>query len=179
MPDVFEVLPNRKTGLNSPDSFIVVRGNTCYLRIQGSHPAWELMTATADEDDGRIRVCPDQNRLINAALQLCTKRGGNPQFFEDHEKRPYAKLLRFVREPGAGIDRFNAIAQELFEQFFTIYDGLAPSVEARSTRSSKAPALDDSRELYETLATDDSGGDVYLSDGLWLSSDGSVHDRGR
>jgi ribonuclease D len=34
-------------------------------------------------------------------------------------------------------------------------------------------------ELYDALPTDDDGSDVYLGDGLWLSSDGSCHDWGR
>jgi hypothetical protein len=35
------------------------------------------------------------------------------------------------------------------------------------------------RELYDALAPSDGGEDVYLSDGVWLTSDGSLHDRGR
>lgn len=30
-------------------------------------------------------------------------------------------------------------------------------------------------ELYNDLAIDDSGEDVYLSDGMYLSSDGPLH----
>ena len=35
------------------------------------------------------------------------------------------------------------------------------------------------RELYDVLSTGNEGGEIYLSDGIWLSNDGSVHDRGR
>ena len=38
---------------------------------------------------------------------------------------------------------------------------------------------DDMRELYDALAIDGNESDVYLSDGVWLSKDGSMHDRGR
>ena len=34
------------------------------------------------------------------------------------------------------------------------------------------------RKLYAFLVTDDSGNDLCLGDGLWLSVDGSLHDRG-
>lgn len=33
-------------------------------------------------------------------------------------------------------------------------------------------------ELYNDLSTGDLGGEVYLSDGVWLGSDGSLFDRG-
>ena len=42
-----------------------------------------------------------------------------------------------------------------------------------------ARAGDEMRELYDALSTDNGEGEIYLSDGLWLSNDGSVHDRGR
>lgn len=63
MESSFEIYTSNKVGLESKESYIVTRGNTGYLRILGAEPEWSLMTATADEDHGRIRRCPDQLRL--------------------------------------------------------------------------------------------------------------------
>ncbi len=39
--------------------------------------------------------------------------------------------------------------------------------------------MNDMKEIYSFLSHDDSYDDVYLSDGVWLSSDGKLYDRGR
>ncbi|CAI3939089.1 unnamed protein product [Commensalibacter communis] len=54
---------------------------------------------------------------------------------------------------------------EILKRFFEIYDNF--NIESR--------AKEEMRELYNDLAIDDSGEDVYLSDGVHLSHDGSLH----
>ena len=66
-PSDFDVLLSEKSGINSKDSLIVVRGKTSYLRILGQAPEWELMTATASEDQGGLQVFPIREFLIEAA----------------------------------------------------------------------------------------------------------------
>ena len=39
--------------------------------------------------------------------------------------------------------------------------------------------LAEMREIYNALAIDDTGEDIYLSDGVWLGRDGGLFDRGR
>lgn len=65
---------------------------------------------------------------------------------------------------------FNSQTSTLFDRFFEIY-GSYTDVRSR--------AGDLIIDLYRDLAIDNMGGDVYLSDGVWLCSDGSLHDRGR
>jgi hypothetical protein len=44
---------------------------------------------------------------------------------------------------------------------------------------SKSEAGNELRELYDAIAPDEAGEDVYLSDGVWLSSEGGIKDLGR
>ena len=55
-------------------------------------------------------------------------------------------------------------------RFFEIYDACDPS---------QPEQRNEMREIYQCFATDDSGDDVYLSDGVWLRNNGSTHDSGR
>ena len=50
MTNDFKIIPSEKKGLNSEESYIVMREGTSFLRILGAYPDWELMTATASED---------------------------------------------------------------------------------------------------------------------------------
>ena len=45
-------------------------------------------------------------------------------------------------------------------------------------KSTEAAARDEMREIYEAISLGD-GEDAYLGDGIWISSDGSLDDRGR
>lgn len=165
-----EILKSDKVGINSRESYVVVRGKTSFLRILGCEPEWELMTATASEDHGPIRVCGNQRRLVEAALRLGVELETKPKVEKDWIKREYVKICGIRQDPGQDDANFNKELRELFEKFFAYYD----DYQDPSIRGS-----DEMQELYEVLATDDQGGDVYLSDGVWLSFDGSVHDRGR
>jgi len=60
--------------------------------------------------------------------------------------------------------------KDLCTRFFETYDDL-------QTRADDA--RNEMRDVYRALAGGCDGGEVYLSDGVWLSSDGSMHDRGR
>ncbi|WP_429192958.1 hypothetical protein [Aeromonas salmonicida] len=165
-----QVLKSDKVGLNSKESYVVVRGKTSFLRILGCEPEWELMTATASEDHGRIRVCSDQRRLVESALRLGAELKTEPKVEKDWMQREYVKICGIRQDPEQDDAGFNRELHDLFDKFFAYYD-IYQSQDCREP--------DEMRELYDALAIDDQGGDVYLSDGVWLSADGSLHDRGR
>lgn len=165
-----EILKSDKVGLNSRDSYVVVRGKISFLRMLGCVPEWELMTATASEDHGCIRVCGDQRRLVEAALRLGAELGTKPTVEKDWIEREYVKICSIRFNPGQDVANFIKELGELLEKFFAYYD---------EYQDLSICGDDEMQELYDVLAIDDQGGDVYLSDGVWLSSDGSVHDRGR
>lgn len=166
----FEIHTSNKVGLNSKESYIVTQGRTGFLRILGAEPEWSLMTATADEDHGRIQRCPDQLRLVEAALRLGTELETEPRVERDWQGREYVKICVITRDAGQAQDDLEKKIEDLFIRFFEIYD------ECTDLRTR---GEDDMRELYDALSSDDDGGDVYLSDGVWLRSDGSLDDRSR
>lgn len=165
-----EVLKSEKIGLNSKESYVVVRGKTSFLRILGCEPAWELMTATASEDHGRIQVCSNQRRLVEAALRLGVELETKPVVQKDFIGREYVKICAIHRDFKKDNIDFAKQLMAIFEKFFVYYDNYL---------ALNARGKDEMQELYNVLADDNQGEEVYLSDGIWLSSDGSVHDRGR
>lgn len=170
MTDTYRVLESEKVGLDSKEGYVVVRNGMSFLRILGEEPNWALMTATASEDQGRIQVCPERLRVVESALRLCAEHGGSPGVTKDRIGREYAKIGTITREPGESKDDFQSENDALFQRFFEIFD---------SYRSLDSRGGGEMRELYGELVVDDEGGDVYLSDGIWPSSDGSLRDRGR
>ena len=170
MSNDFEIYESNKIGLNSKESFVVVRGKTSFLRILGNEPQWELMTATADEDGGHIKDCKEQLRLIEAALRLGSVLETAPKVEKDCKNREFVKICVIKSERDESDEEFNKEISQVLSRFFEFYDEYQ-SIESRV----ESEVLD----LYSALAVDESGSDVYLSDGMWLSSDGSFHDRGR
>lgn len=169
MMDTYRVLKSNKVGLDSEEGYVVVRNGISFLRILGGEPKWIVMTATASEDHGRIRVCSERLRLVESALRLCAECGSNPGVEKDWLGREYVKIGTITREVGESEEDFQSVNDTLFQRFFEIFD---------SYRSLGSREGGEMRELYGVLAVDDEGGDVYLSDGVWLTSDGSLHDRG-
>ena len=103
----FEVLQSKKNGLNSPESYIVVRDQTGFLRILGNDPQWELMTATASEDHGRIKVCPNRLGLVESALRLGTELETNPSIERDWAGREYVKICMISQDKNQDDKEFN------------------------------------------------------------------------
>ena len=170
MNNPFELIRSQKRGLKGGENYIVARNDVAYLRIVGGSPFWEVMTATADEDHGAIRACPYQSRLREAARRLGTELNVEPGERQDWLAREYIVICRLNlsdRPDESLADQ--AELTDLCARFFETYDELQDSAE---------DARNEMRDLYTAL-TDPHGGDVYLSDGVWLSSDGSMQDRGR
>ena len=170
MKNPFKLLRSHKFGLDGSENYIVARDDVAYLRIVGGSPFWEVMTATADEDHGAIRACPYQSRLREAARRLGTELNLEPGERQDWLAREYVVICRLnlSERPNDSLADLAELT-ELCARFFETYDELQePAEDARN----------EMRDLYRALA-DPHDSNVYLSDGVWLSSDGSMHDRGR
>lgn len=166
----FEIIESHKAGLPSPDSYVVTRSKTSFLRLLGSHPEWALMTATASEDSGAIRVCADRRRLIEAALRTCLELGGETPIVEkDRLGREFVKIGVLNQNESESDELIKNQLHTVIACFFDFYD---------NHKSPYERGRDEMRLLYDSLVVED-GEDVYLSDGLWLRSDGSVHDHDR
>ena len=170
MTDEFILLESSKAGLDSKECYVVVRNRTAFLRVLGAEPAWSLMTATADEDHGRVLVCADQRRLVEAALRFGAELKTEPTVQRDWKGREYVKVCVITRNPGETDEAFDRENKRAIGRCFEIFDSMP--------RLSDRPPIE-RRNLYDDLALGDRDEDVYLSDGVWLSSDGSLHDRGR
>jgi hypothetical protein len=170
MSDDFDILRSDKNGLYGPESYVVVREGIGYLRLLGSEPQWSLITATASEDHGRIKVCDDTPRLVESALRLGVEIGTYPNFDEDWKGREFIRICVVNQLAGEERKSVSEKVVRLLTRFFEIYDEHLPL---------KSRSGNERRELYASLATDDSGNSLYLGDGLWLSVDGSLHDRNR
>lgn len=170
MTNKFSIIESNKVGLDSKESYVVVQGRTAFLRILGAEPEWSLMTATAGEDHGRVQVCSDQRRLVEAALRMGAELNTEPSVERDWKGREYVKICTITRDSREGDGTFHDENDRVLGRFFEIFDGL-PKLCDRP--------IVERRNLYDELALGDHGEDVYLSDGVWLGSDGSLHDRGR
>lgn len=150
-------------------SVIVTRGRTLYLRIVGTHPDFHVMTATASEDNGEFVVCAERLRLISTALKFAAEFEREPSRAVDSSGRDFVYLCT-LRFPSVPTGEDEAQLYGWLERFFEIYDSYHPG--APESRK-------ELREIYDAIATDDSGDHMYLGDGVWLGGDGSLEDRGR
>lgn len=160
---------SNKRGFGGQESFIVTRGKTSYLRIVGNYPDYSLMTATASEDDKSYYVCRSKIKLISSALQLGTLLNILPSHETDSSGRKFIRICAITFIPGKTKEDLEEV-YEVIEHFFKIYDTCDPGRE---------DVMNEMQGIYVFLSHDDSNDDLYLSDGVWLSSDGKLHDRCR
>ena len=170
MSNGHEIHGSTKSGINSKESYIVTRGRTSFLRIIGQDPKYLLMTATASEDRNQFTVCSDKPRLISAAWKFGLELNTKPSSHRDRADREYVLICEINLKPGSDPAKDREVIDSALDRFFEIFD----SSETGSSEQAK-----EMREVYEAIAPDSSGDEVYLSDGLWLARDGTLHDRGR
>lgn len=169
MVQTMKIEKSYKRGFGGQESYIVTRGRTSYLRIVGHEPTYSLMTATASEDDKSYFVCSNKVKLISSALQFSAKLGLTPLSDKDSSCRDFIHVCAINFVPGnqqEDVEQLYAI----LENFFLIYDTCDPT---------SHEAVRDMQEIYTAIAHDNSNEDIYLSDGVWLSVDGQLHDKGR
>jgi single-strand DNA-binding protein len=114
----------------------------------------ELTLSEYKANDGTTRINLDLNANI---IELVGKKDDTNQSAPSHSSS--AQQDAPAQQPSASHDNFDEPDDE--KQY-------------RNTR----PRDDEMRNLYRGLSTGN-GDDVYLSDGMWLSSDGSIKDLGR
>ena len=170
MTTEIQLHPSNKSGLPSKESYIITRGDTSFLRVLGADPQWELMTATASEDHAQFTVCRYRLRLIEAAFRAGIEFNSGPRGKKDRAGREYVSIGVFNRLPDQSHEDLSEALEGFARRFFEIYD------ECNNLNSSGPNEMS---ELYEAISPDDTGDAVYLSDGVWLSSNGVLHDQGK
>lgn len=169
MAQAIKIVESKKHGFGGKESYIVTRGQTSYLRIVGNHPDYDLMTATASEDDKSYFVCGNKVKLISSALQFGASMGFPPSYKDDSSGRRFIKICELHLTTGKEDENREEIYSTLGE-FFQMYD---------TSDAASNEVVNEMQGLYSALAHGSHGDDVYLHDGVWLSSDGRLHDRGR
>lgn len=169
MKKSFTLLESNKVGLEGKEHYVIVQGQTVFLRILGGEPEWSLMTATASEDHRHLLVCHDQHRLIESALRLGAELNTFPIVDRDWKGRRYAKICTITREPGVTDEVFTKENDRVLNRFFEIFDSLPKKI--KRTRIGR-------RNLYDELGLGHDGEDIYLSDGVSISRNGKLTDLG-
>lgn len=155
----FDIKRSNKTYINSNEQYIITAHGVVYLRVIGSEGSYVVMTATAGEDFNEEVACSHMVALNEAALRTSKNFGLEPTVKRDYHDREYVEICRC---------EYLSDAYRAAERLFDLWE------ECSSDRT-----VNELVDVYSDLAIDDSGDDVYLSDGVWLSSDGSISDRGR
>ena len=161
MEMAFDIRRSNKSGINSQEHFIVVRGDTVFLRVIGREMDYILVTATAGEDTGQFHPYKDKKRLAQAALRTASLLKTPSCRMVDRKNREFTFICGF---------HFVSDAYRVSELLFEFLNGYS---------ADDTSQLAEMREIYNALAIDDTGEDIYLSDGVWLGRDGGLFDRGR
>lgn len=147
-----------------PISWRVIHKNKIFLRIALTKNServkfpFELMTATASDNSGIYRGLNDEerNRAVIAAQKVVKLQFDvESSVSQDWKGREYVPIALIDQE---GVDTTELT--EMIDLFFQYY--YEPN------------ALDnDLIDIYNGICVED-GEDVYLSDGMWLTSDGRL-----
>lgn len=116
---------------------------------------YRFMTATASEDTGGFRAYEDQSSLINATIHALQRFDLDAEMKLDHAGRPYVETMTSSNKEHLLHVAQTALREIGFEDVAVL-------------------ALDDMIAIYEEFAVGDDGEDVYLSDGMWITSDGRM-----
>lgn len=132
----------------------VYSDNVVFMRLVLESDGWKVMTATAGEDRSPIRAYEDQGSLVCAAVATFEERGLGVTPMLDLFGRPYVE----VRGLAALNDAHHLATHVLHRLGIVDFD----VVELRHLL-----------DLHDDLAVEE-GEDAYLSDGMWMTSDGRL-----
>lgn len=126
-----------------------------FYRIIRDPKGVRLMTATASESTGPYRAFEDQKSLNDATIQVFGDFGMEFVTKEDHARRPYVETSVSLDK-----DYLLHIATTALERI--------------GFKDTSVLALQDMKAIYEEFAVDGDCGEAYLSDGMWMTSDGRL-----
>lgn len=126
-----------------------------FLRLISDRDGFRLMTATASEDGAQYRAYDDQEALVRVAAAVFAERDLEPAEKQDHKGRPY------IETRVSPDDRdLKTIANIVLNRL--------------GFEDNQVLAHREMKAIYDEFAIDDSGEDTYLSDGVWITSDGRL-----
>lgn len=156
----YKCIRTSKSGIDTPDHYILVRANEIFLRFAGKHPKYNVMTPTADEDNGAYRVCHYKKDLIKTVWRVCFEFPHvgpiEPIEKKDFYGRGYLHLFNIT------VEEEDEELMSFMNRFFEIYD---------NSHDTEAMRL-----VYHHFCNDEFGEDLYLGDGIWLQSNGELRE---
>lgn len=138
--------------------YIVCSQSTVFFRVVAENNGYKFMTATAPENDGSFNPYTKPNRLISSTRVALNDVGYPFDNKEDHKGRSYLEARGF-------------------SELSTIESIVSNALGALGFKDISYLAREEMREIYGNLAIDDSGDDVYMNDGVYLSKDGTTSER--
>lgn len=164
MNEMIAIRPSRKAGLRSREQFIVTFGDVVGLRILSDNDLSEkdifaVMTATADEDDGRFLASVNQALLIDLARRTAEALGVEASMCRDNYGRDFVKICRIdnAKDASRVVEVFSLLLLEHMQA-----NGQIDSDDQRELR-----------EIYEAIAQGDP-----REDAVQIGSGGSSSDWG-
>lgn len=168
----FRIVESLKRGFATEENWMVVRRGQIFLRLVGGRGSYQLMTATAGEDRASLKACADQHILKAAAKRTAAHFEVEPHEDKDSAGRDFVRICRFTIDGSTEQAR-----QQALNEVYEVCDALFKNFDSEyGDDGDRDRSL---KEIYDVLAIDDSGDSVYLSDGTWLGSNGTLSDVGR
>ena len=141
---------------------IFTAGNHVLLRVlRNEDDTYTVMTATADENDRAFVRYPQQQQLMDAAANVFTRFSRTVTRKLDRNGLPYFEFTD-IDDPGDVRKSADFVAASL---------GLAPETCSWVDEE----ARNEMKALWQDLSVDDDS-PAYLSDGMYVTSDGRLYD---
>lgn len=144
--------PSNKLSLTQ-EEYRICSASHVFYRVIVDRNGVRLMTATASEDSGEYRSFKDQELLISSTMEVFDKFDVEFEVKEDRAGRKYVETPVFPD------------AKHLIHIATSVLDRIG-------FEDVSVLALREMIDIYKEFAIDDGGEDVYLSDGMWVTSDG-------
>jgi len=139
------------------EQYIIFADKFVFFRIIKQGDDFKVMTATASENSQPLCAYEKLDLLISTTISIF---GGAKRSYQSKRDRNNIRYVEFLgfRE----VTEIEVLAKKVIEKL-----GFDPV----------NVAMMEMKELYDNFAIDDSGEDVYLSDGMWLSADGKLTEK--
>lgn len=145
----------KSTKLATDQQHVISSQNIVFFRVTLEVDGYKMMTATADEDTGKLRAYVSQDSLMSSTLSVLNDVSWKSEQKEDCSRRPYIEARGFPE-----LLDIRTVATRILDSLG--FDDIAVT------------ALQEMRAIYDELSINDSGEDVYLSDGVYLTKNGDV-----
>lgn len=143
------------TKLATDQQHIISSQNIVFFRVTLEADGYKMMTATAGEDTGKLKAYAPQDLLTSSTLSVLGDLDWNIGQKKDHAERPYIEARGFSE-----LLDIKTVATRILASLG--FDDIAVT------------ALQEMKAIYDELSIDDSGEDVYLGDGVYVTKNGDV-----